>query len=354
MNMASRIDVGSVDDVRFTGSIMRFAPIAITNLLLTVFSLGAFRFWAKSRERAYLWSNTHVIDDQLDWTGTGAEMLVGFLVALPLILAITLILGMSLPVAGALLPWYGAAAVGATVYGLFYFVLSFGRFRALRYRLSRSWWHGIRGGGGGGSGLGYAGKALGLYLVTILSLGLAYPWAQAKLWNWRWNAMHFGSAAIHSSMPVKPLLGPWAVVWLCFALGSAILTFITLPGIVVYGPGAPRFALPLLFYAVMAVAYVAYMAAFYRAGFDWLNVGEINLTLDADFNDWLTFYLTTILLTLGTLGLALMFYPYRRWRFLVDRLELHGSEDLAGVRQASGTGAGDAEGIGDSLEIGAF
>ena len=71
------------DDVdramRFTGNWKDYLPIAATNVLLIIVTLGIYRFWAKARERRYLWSRTHFIDDQFEWTGTGKEMFVGFL-----------------------------------------------------------------------------------------------------------------------------------------------------------------------------------------------------------------------------------------------------------------------------------
>ncbi|WP_398286827.1 DUF898 family protein [Sphingomonas daechungensis] len=72
-----------------------------------------------------------------------------------------------------------------------FFLFGLARFRAIRYRLSRTWWRGIRGGSNDG-GWNYARKAIGYYLVTFLLGGIFYPWAQAKLWNERWRKMSFG------------------------------------------------------------------------------------------------------------------------------------------------------------------
>ena len=52
--------------IRFTGSWREYLPIAITNALLTIVTLGIYRFWATARQRRYLWSHTHVIDDTLE------------------------------------------------------------------------------------------------------------------------------------------------------------------------------------------------------------------------------------------------------------------------------------------------
>ena len=56
-------------------------PLALGTGLLSVVSLGIYRFWAKARIRRFVWSNIRVGDDALEFTGTGLEMFLGFLVA---------------------------------------------------------------------------------------------------------------------------------------------------------------------------------------------------------------------------------------------------------------------------------
>ena len=68
--------------VRFTGSWREYLPIAVTNALLIICTLGIYRFWAAARQRRYLWSRTEFIDDTLEWTGTGKEMFLGFLIVI--------------------------------------------------------------------------------------------------------------------------------------------------------------------------------------------------------------------------------------------------------------------------------
>src|SRR5436305_12066753 len=71
--------------IRFTGSWREYLPIAATNALLIVCTLGIYRFWAAARQRRYLWSRTHFIDDSLEWTGSGREMFFGFLIVIAIL-----------------------------------------------------------------------------------------------------------------------------------------------------------------------------------------------------------------------------------------------------------------------------
>ena len=64
----------------FTGSWREFAPIAFSNLLLTIVTLGVYRFWATARERRYLWSRSRFVDERLEWAGTGLELFIGFVI----------------------------------------------------------------------------------------------------------------------------------------------------------------------------------------------------------------------------------------------------------------------------------
>lgn len=344
-------DLGSGID--FTGNWKSFARIAMVNLALTVLTLGVYRFWAKARERRYLWAHSRFLGRELEWTGNGAELMVGFLIAMPIFLPIAIAAGFLLPALAKQMSWAWLVPVAALTYGLLYFFISFARFRALRYRLARTNWRGLHG-EAVGSGWIYARRALGWYLVTVLSAGLLYPWTHARLWNERWRAMSFGGIAIRSDMDTVPVRGNWAVVWLCFAAGNGVLAFITIPGVVVYGPGAPQLVLPLLIYGVMALSYVAYLATFHRAAVDVMEFGDLSFTFDADFNDWMVFYVTSIALVIGTLGIGALFWGYRKWAFVLRKLEVHGDLDLATMRRTERQRAGDAEGLADAFEIGAF
>ena len=49
---------------------------------LTVVTLGIYRFWARTRLRRYIWSSIMPGGDSFEYTGTGLEKFLGFLIAL--------------------------------------------------------------------------------------------------------------------------------------------------------------------------------------------------------------------------------------------------------------------------------
>src|ERR1700722_1664932 len=60
------------------------------NYFLTLVTIGVYRFWAATKLRRYLWSNIEVAGDGLEYTGTGRELFLGFLVAMAVLLPLSI------------------------------------------------------------------------------------------------------------------------------------------------------------------------------------------------------------------------------------------------------------------------
>ena len=50
-----------------------------------VVTLGIYRFWLATDVRRFLWSNTEISGDTLEYNGLATELLVGFLFALAIL-----------------------------------------------------------------------------------------------------------------------------------------------------------------------------------------------------------------------------------------------------------------------------
>lgn len=356
-----------VSSFTFTGSWRDYLPIAATNFLLILVTLGIYRFWAKARERRYLWSRTHFIDDTFEWTGTGKEMLIGFLIVLAVFVPLILIL--NLFVEGMMLRGEWAAGIGLTlaIYaGLFYF-FNVGRVRALRYRLSRTYWHGIRG-GSDDSGWRYGATALWKGLIGVAPMGLLLPWTMANLWNERWRRMSFGPHPFEADAQFEPLMKRWVLIY--------IAPIIILPTVLVAAyavianaidagsEGAPEAAmlaaLPfiilavLLFYVSFAVLGMVFYAKLYRTFAAATSVAGIEFGFTARTWDWVKLILGHAALVIGTLGFGLLFISYRNHAFVVRHLEAYGLVDLDLLTQSETRAPGDAEGLAEAFDFGAF
>ena len=71
MDALTSAAAGESRGIEFTGNWRDYLPIAITNALLIICTLGFYRFWASARQRRYLWSRTRFIDDSLNGQGPG-------------------------------------------------------------------------------------------------------------------------------------------------------------------------------------------------------------------------------------------------------------------------------------------
>src|SRR5579862_8314606 len=70
-----------------------FFGLFYLNLLLTVLTLGIYRFWAKTKMRRLVWRHVIVAGEGFEYTGTGKELLIGFLKALLVLFPPLLVLG---------------------------------------------------------------------------------------------------------------------------------------------------------------------------------------------------------------------------------------------------------------------
>ncbi|HLO19105.1 MAG TPA: DUF898 family protein [Sphingomicrobium sp.] len=347
--------------VRFTGSWREYLPIAATNALLIICTLGIYRFWAAARQRRYLWSRTEFIDDTLEWTGTGREMFLGFLIVIAVLAPFILFIQFLFPALVA----RGKADAAFGVIILFEIAIiylgGFARFRALRYRLSRSYWHGIRG-GSNDPGWNYGGEYLGRIALSSMSLFIVYPWAATRLWNSRWNAMSFGPLEFRSNLDAQGLKGRWALVYLVpvglvaagIAAGIMAVTAKETGGRPPAGFFAIVMALAILFYVAIPLLTLNWYAAYYRKAASVTSLGDLEFGFDATTLQWLGLFLGNLGLAIVTLGFGLTYWGYRNWAFMVRHMHVYGTIDVSRLTQSTTHAPREAEGFADAFDIGAI
>jgi len=179
------------------------------NFFLTLITIGIYRFWAATRLRRYLWSNVRIGGDGLEYTGTGRELFLGFLVGLAVLapLSIVYIVAYRLSL--------GSPVMAGTIQGIYFLALfvflQVALFRSRRYRLSRTSWRGIYA-GQTGSTWHYLGLYLGYGLLTVVTLGLALPWMHVALARYKLNNTTFGNRTMHIEAKGSALFWRWLVV----------------------------------------------------------------------------------------------------------------------------------------------
>lgn len=348
----------------FEGNWREYAPIAFTNLLLTIVTLGVYRFWGTARTRRYLWSRSRFVDETLEWSGTGKELFVGFVLVLVLLglpFFVLSFLAQRLIMEGNTGLGVGLAVVP---YVLVFYLGGVARFRALRYRLSRTRWHGIRG-GSEDNGFGYGWSYAWRTIVGWLPAGLLAPWAMAHLWNERWNAMSFGPFRFESEARSGGIYGRFLLFYLSPLIVFLGMGFLGITGgLAGYAIGGDDGAANgilisvigaiLFFYLGLGLIAVAFYAKYYREMVGAMRWRNLSFAFEATTGEWVKLLLGDVLLVVGTLFVGSIFLQYRHWKFFITHLEARGEILLDELTQSTTPIGSHGEGMLDAFDIGAI
>jgi uncharacterized membrane protein YjgN (DUF898 family) len=173
--------------LRFVGNRRDYWRLMIRGGVLQAVTLGTYRFWLFTDIRRFLWASTEVEGESFEYTGTAVELLLGFLMAI-----------------GILVPVYALLFVASLEFGVlsrlsglvaFVVLAGFGQYaayRARRYRLTRTVFRGLRF-HQSGSALRYAVRAMLWWIPILMTLGLASPWAMANLERYKMRNTFYGN-----------------------------------------------------------------------------------------------------------------------------------------------------------------
>ena len=377
---------GAQTVARYDGGMAYLYYIIFVNLLLTIATLGLYRFWAKTRLRRFLWAHVSITGDRLEYAGTGSELLRGFLIVLfPILLPLFLVLGISgLVVEGFAPDWSWVIEVIRP--WLLLFLIGIALYRARYYRLTRTRWRGIRG-WQGGSAMRYAMVLTCGYIVTAFTAGLALPWIRVWLFRYKMNNTWLGDRQFSfsgSSGSVYPhFFAAWGMVFLIpiavfVVIGIAVVIgnvadSITPKSFITTIPTAPEFDFDFEDFedldlpawaggtiaAVIGVVFLGGLFAwqFYRAAEMRLfaratRLDRLAFALDLSGFALFRFSLVNFLIILLTFGLGIPWVLHRTARFYAGRLRTVGAVDGRGVGQNRFAGPDTGEGLADAFDVG--
>jgi uncharacterized membrane protein YjgN (DUF898 family) len=186
------LDTGGVaasGGVRFLGQRRFYWRLLVRGAALLMVTLGIYRFWLATDVRRFLWSNTEIAGEALEYTGTPLELLLGFLIAIAILIPVYAGFFLAALDLGTLGKFSGVIAFAALgILG------QYAIYRARRYRLTRTIYRGLRF-HQEGSAWAYAFRAMAWWLVTALSFGLAYPFQLASLERYKMRNTFYGDLA---------------------------------------------------------------------------------------------------------------------------------------------------------------
>ncbi|RXT57604.1 hypothetical protein B6S44_04135 [Bosea sp. Tri-44] len=264
MHQAVANPVPPADQVSFSGDRPVFRKLVTRGALLELVTFGFYRFWLATDIRRHLWSHTSVGGDPAEYTGRAKELLIGFLIAMAILVPVYLVyflIGLEAEMM--------QAFASIPLVAFFYLFTEFARYRARRYRLTRTLWRGLRF-SMGGSGWSYSWRS-GLWgLLVIVSLGLALPWRQAALERFKMRHTAYGSLQGRFDGTGGDLFKRAWGLWL-----AALLAVVTVFAIPIIAPPASRsdIMLPLILIVLFTLLSPFVYAAFKAIEWRWWVLG---------------------------------------------------------------------------------
>ncbi|WP_162844997.1 YjgN family protein [Pontivivens insulae] len=199
-----------IGSARFTGEGKPLFWLMVRSLLLTIVTLGIYRFWMRTKLRQYYWSSIQIDDTPLEYTGTGREKFLGFLIALIVVALYLVIVNVVLFIftlsafdGNPLAPTLSFLALTPLIY--------FAQYRGRRYIMSRTRLRGIRFSLEPGAGR-FVLFGLKQSLITVLTLGLLYPRMEWKLDQYLTQRTRFGDVAMDMHSHWRGLMRPYLLL----------------------------------------------------------------------------------------------------------------------------------------------
>jgi len=173
--------------LHFVGRRGDYWRLMIRGGFLQAITLGIYRFWLFTDMRRFLWTSTEVEGEILEYTGTAAELLIGFLIAIGILIPIYAVFFLASLEMGVISRVSGLVAF-VTLAGFGQYAI----YRARRYRLTRTVFRGLRF-LQHGSAVSYAIRAMLWWIPIIVTLGLSSPWATANLERYKMRHTFYGN-----------------------------------------------------------------------------------------------------------------------------------------------------------------
>jgi uncharacterized membrane protein YjgN (DUF898 family) len=363
----------------YDGKLSELYVIYLRSLLLTLLTLGWYRFWGRTSVRRYLWSHFSAFGDRFEYRGLGLELFLGFLLAVGALLVFEgIVLGVVWLAWGDDLP----AEIGMTdimTWALLIVALPLlpvAQYAGWRYRFTRTAWRGIRT-GLKGSSWGYGGRAIGWGMLNAMCMNLLTPMRDVSLNGYRTRHTTFGNLNFGFAGRAADIYGRF-IGFYFLNIAAWVVLFIVV-GIIIGGVSSSvgslsfeqmmeRLANPtpmvlLIFFLVLFGFYtlvgimilpvrcwwmaysLRYMVS--RAWFDRLQF----VTGVTTRQIW-GFLVLNYVILLFTLGLGGPWVMHRTARLISQQLWIYGEIDPAAVAQALGGDTGVGEGLLDVFDVG--
>ncbi|MBS9778936.1 MAG: DUF898 domain-containing protein [Campylobacteraceae bacterium] len=319
-----RADVAKIDDTQeerifefnFSGNANEYFKIWIVNTLLSIITLGIYSPWAKVRNNTYLYSNTHLNEDNFEYTADPIRILIGRLIVVGFygiylfignVLGMVTLASLFLLVIFLMLPWLIRQAV--------IFRMRYTRYRGIHFSHRASLFEYY--------------KFFFLHVIlNIITFSLAMPYSMKEFKKLIINNTYYGESVFEfdarTSTFYKMYLKYIGAGFLALVIGSVLIMAIMGTSVESIGKDAVG-----LIFILMPIFYIlfTFVVMFLKGLWDaWMaNIIYNNTTLDelelksqwsGGSLGWL--YVKNLFLIMVSFGLL---YPYTKIRTLKYKLE---------------------------------
>lgn len=300
-----------VNKFTYMGQTGALYSIWLTQLFLTILTVGIYHCWGKTKLRRYLLGSMELAGDRLEYFGTGKELFLGMLKIAPFYIAVLVLVHY--------LDHKQKGLGGLVILPLIIYLVPVAQYSGFRYRVNRISWRGIRGYMRGSAFL-YGWKYLGGSLLALVTLGWKIPAVDLARWEYQVQNMRFGSQQYR------------------FKGNPANLTKVNIVTLLL--------AIPTLGFSRLW-----YMAALQREKMRGLSLGNIRFRFTATGGDMLKFALGNMAIIIFTLGIGSPLVMARTMRFFARVIAIGGDLKKFNAEQAAALKPGDAEGLLDVLDV---
>ena len=370
---------GETVRIGWSGATWGLAGLGLVNLLLTIITLGIYHFWGKTEVRRRVWSAIRLNGEPLQYTGTGKELFLGFLIVL-----FGILLPFQVVLVGSQL-YFGpaAGALALLVLPLIWYLYNVAIYRARRYRRSRLRWRGVRG-AMVGSSWSYGWHSLWSAVAAGLTSGWLTPWRDNFLHRTVMTETRFGDRPFNYSGKAGPLYPSYSVAW----IGSLVLLIVIgLAAFAVISPLATPLSQAMqsaagadgkidwtrpelrdkvwllgsliamtygflaLYGVIASVLWSLFYAKEYRYFASETTLEGLRFSLDVKGWSLFWLFLSNTLMSVLTLTILSPVAEARVARYFVNRLSSRGAIDFAGIQQSQEKLSKTGEGLAEAFDV---
>ena len=289
----------------YDGRLGRIYAIWLLNLVLNIVTLGIYSFWGKTRIRRYVARSFTLRGDRFEYIGTGGELFRGFLLALPFIIVVY----------APLLIWPPEIyPVTNLLFIVIFYLIGVAVYAALRYRMTRTVWRGIRG-YLSGSAFTFGAISFGYSLLSLITLGLLIPFGDRAKLKYQMGNMWFGNTQAVFD-PKEEDLWP-----------THLITYFLVP-------------------FTLGLSRIWYSAAVFRFQVNNMAIAGVKLRAHPTGGQLFWLVVPNTLILLFTLGIGMPIITQRNMNYIARHVSFEGDVDAAVTRIQQSTEALNTTGEG--------